>query len=154
MRSAERRRPTHHFRSPYHDVPLSNFSNRFSRDVTYNFTHSSMICLCIGKSTILSQFNPIQIVTNFSLEADLNQNSTKTNFSLFIHQCLYSPLLGHGLFFSFVIFFTQSVRLLGRVISPSQGRYLHTGQQKQRISAHTDIHAIEWDSKPRSQHSS
>jgi hypothetical protein len=60
--------------------------------------------------------------------------------SYFIHQWLYSPLLGPGLF-SFVIFFTQTVGLLGRVISPSQGRYLHTGQHKHRVNAHTDIHA-------------
>jgi hypothetical protein len=39
-------------------------------------------------------------------------------------------------FFSFLIF-TQSVGLLGRGISPSQGRYLHIGQH--RINA--DIHA-------------
>jgi hypothetical protein len=37
-------------------------------------------------------------------------------------------LLGPGLVFSFVIFFTQTVGLLGRVISPSQGRYLHIEQ--------------------------
>jgi hypothetical protein len=36
----------------------------------------------------------------------------------FIHQWLYNHLLGPGLFFSFVIFFTQSVGLLGRVIQP------------------------------------
>jgi hypothetical protein len=53
-----------------------------------------------------------------------------------------APLLGPGLFFSFVIIFTQTVGLLGRVISPSQGRYLHTGQHKHRINAHTDIHAL------------
>jgi hypothetical protein len=56
----------------------------------------------------------------------------------FIHQWLYSPLLGPGLFFSYVIFFTQTVGLLGRVISPSQGLYLHTGQHKHR----TNIHAL------------
>jgi hypothetical protein len=28
------------------------------------------------------------------------------------------------------------------VISPSQGRYLHTGQHKRRINAQTDIHAL------------
>jgi hypothetical protein len=39
-------------------------------------------------------------------------------------------------------FFTQTVGLLGRVISPSQGRYLHTGQAKHRIKAYTDIHAL------------
>jgi hypothetical protein len=52
---------------------------------------------------------------------------------------LYSSLLGLGRVFSSVIFFTQSVGLLSRVISPSQGRYLHTGQHKYRINAHTDI---------------
>jgi hypothetical protein len=56
----------------------------------------------------------------------------------FIHQWLYRP----GLFFSFVIFFAQMVGLLGRVISPPQGRYLHTGQHKHIINAHTDIHAL------------
>jgi hypothetical protein len=61
-----------------------------------------------------------------------------------IHLWFYGPLLGPGLFFSFVIFFTQSVGLLGRVISPSQGRYLLTGQHKRRINPHTDIHALSW----------
>jgi hypothetical protein len=56
----------------------------------------------------------------------------------FIHQWLYSPLLGPGLFFSSVIFLTQTVGLLGRVIGPSQGRYIHTGH----TNAHTDIHAL------------
>jgi hypothetical protein len=28
------------------------------------------------------------------------------------------------------------------VISPSQGRYLHAGQHKHRINAHTDIYAM------------
>jgi hypothetical protein len=58
-------------------------------------------------------------------------------------QGLYRPLLGPGVFFSFVIFFTQTVGLLRRGISPSQGRYLHTEQHKHRINAHTYIHAFE-----------
>jgi hypothetical protein len=33
--------------------------------------------------------------------------------------------------------FSQKVGLLGRVISPSQGRYLHTGHHKHRINAYT-----------------
>jgi hypothetical protein len=33
--------------------------------------------------------------------------------------------------------FSQTVGFLGRVISPSQGRYLNTGQHKQRINAYT-----------------
>jgi hypothetical protein len=74
-------------------------------------------------------------------------------YSFTIHQKFYSPLLGFGLFFSFVIFFTQAVELLGRMVSLSQGRYLHTGQHTQRIKAHKHS-CLEWDSKPRSQCSS
>jgi hypothetical protein len=59
-----------------------------------------------------------------------------TSLTLFIHQWLYGPLLGHGLFFSFVIIFTQTVGLLGRVISLLQSRYLHTGQYKQNKRTH------------------
>jgi hypothetical protein len=40
------------------------------------------------------------------------------------------------------ILFTQTVGLLGQVISPSQGRYLHTGQYKHKINAHTDVRAL------------
>jgi hypothetical protein len=47
--------------------------------------------------------------------------------------------------------FTQTVLLLERVISPSQGRCLHTGQHK--INAHGHP-CLEWDSNPRSQRSS
>jgi hypothetical protein len=59
----------------------------------------------------------------------------------FIHHWLYSPLLGRDLFFSFVIVFTQQSGLLRWEISPSQGRYLHTGQHKHKIYAKTGIHA-------------
>jgi hypothetical protein len=51
------------------------------------------------------------------------------------------PFVGPWPLLQFRNLFTQTVRLLGRVISPSQGRYLHTGQYKRRINAHTDIHA-------------
>jgi hypothetical protein len=73
-------------------------------------------------------------------------------WGLFIHQWLYTPLLGPGLFFSFVIFFTQTVGLLGQVISPLQGRYLHAGQHKHRINAHRHP-CLECNSKPWSQRS-
>jgi hypothetical protein len=46
----------------------------------------------------------------------------------------------------------QSVGLLGRGISPSQGRYLHTGQHKRRINAYRHP-CLEWDSNPRFQRS-
>jgi hypothetical protein len=41
-------------------------------------------------------------------------------------------LLALGHFFSFLILHTQTVGLLGRGISPSQGRYLHTEEHKHR----------------------
>jgi hypothetical protein len=57
----------------------------------------------------------------------------------------YGPtaLVGLGRFFSFLIH-TQSVGLLGRGISPSQGRYLHTKQHEHRHPC------LEWESNPRS----
>jgi hypothetical protein len=42
-------------------------------------------------------------------------------------------------FFRFLIY-TQSVGLIGRVISPSQGLFLYIGQHKHRINAYTNIH--------------
>jgi hypothetical protein len=50
--------------------------------------------------------------------------------------CWTSPL------FYFLNLFTQTVGLLGRGISSSQGRYLHTGQHKRRINEQTDIHSL------------
>jgi hypothetical protein len=52
------------------------------------------------------------------------------------------PFVGPWPLLQFRYLFTQSVGLLGQVISPSQGRYLHTGQHKHRINAGTDIHAL------------
>jgi hypothetical protein len=74
----------------------------------------------------------------YILNLEYHFNSVCNCYGLvhFIHQWLYSPLLGSGLFFSFVIFFTQTVGLLGRVISPPQGRH------KNRINANTDTHAL------------
>jgi hypothetical protein len=43
--------------------------------------------------------------------------------------------------------------LLGRLISQSQGRYLHSEQHKHRINANRHP-CLEWDSNPRSQRSS
>jgi hypothetical protein len=55
-------------------------------------------------------------------------------------------------FFRFLIY-TQPVGLLGREISPSQDRYLHTEQHKHRIKA-CRHKSLEWESNPRSQRSS
>jgi hypothetical protein len=52
------------------------------------------------------------------------------------------PFVGSWPLLQFRNLFTHMVQLLGRGISPSQGRYLHTGQHKHRINAHTDIRAL------------
>jgi hypothetical protein len=52
--------------------------------------------------------------------------------------------------FSFSCSYMQSVGLLGRGISPSHGRYLHTGQHQHRINAHRHP-CLEWDSNQRYQ---
>jgi hypothetical protein len=68
----------------------------------------------------------------------------------FIYLWLYSLLLDLGRFFSSLILCTQSVGLLRREISLSQGRYLHTGQHNHRINSHRHPW-LKWDSNPRSQ---
>jgi hypothetical protein len=50
-----------------------------------------------------------------------------------IYLWLYSPLLGLDRFFSFLIFYTFSMTPWTG-ISPSQDRYLHTGEHKHRIN--------------------
>jgi hypothetical protein len=62
-----------------------------------------------------------------------------------IYLWLYSPLLVL-ICFSVSWSFTQTVCLLRRGLSPSQGRYLHTEQHRQP--------RLEWDSNPQSQRSS
>jgi hypothetical protein len=53
-----------------------------------------------------------------------------------------SPFNAQLIQFRIFFFFTQAVKLLDRVISPSQGRYLHIEQYKYRINTHTDISAL------------
>jgi hypothetical protein len=72
-----------------------------------------------------------------------------------IHPFIYlsmalQPFVGPWQSFSVSLSFSQSVGLFGRGISPSQGQYLHKGQQRNRINAH--IHpSLKWDSNPRFQ---
>jgi hypothetical protein len=58
-------------------------------------------------------------------------------------QWLFQPIQDPGLLFSSVIIL-QTVGLFGRVISPSQGRYLNTGQHKHRINAYTHQTSMPW----------
>jgi hypothetical protein len=83
---------------------------------------------------------------SFNLHAYLLHTLISSFIHSFIHQWLYGPFgpwpWARARVFSFVIFFTETVGLLGRMISPSQCHYLHTGQHKHRINAHTNIHAL------------
>jgi hypothetical protein len=76
-----------------------------------------------------------------SFIVDKELNCVGVMLHLSISLWLYRPFCWTSAAFSLSWSFTQSVGLLGRGISPSQGRYLHIGQHKHRINAHTDIHA-------------
>jgi hypothetical protein len=61
----------------------------------------------------------------------------------FFFKWLFQPIQGPGLLFSSVIVLSQTAGLHGRVISPSQDRYLNTGQHKQNKRIHTpNIHTL------------
>jgi hypothetical protein len=97
-------------------------------------------CLWRGTRTHQHAHPPPHTHTYISIYIiQLCNQSVNSFIHSFIHQWLCRPLLGPGYFISFIIFFTETVGLLGWVISPSQGRHLHTGQQKHRINAHADI---------------
>jgi hypothetical protein len=72
----------------------------------------------------------------------LNVNLISWSYQCFINSFINGStvlLLGPGLFFSFVIIFKQSIEPLGQGISPSQGRYIHTGQHKQNKYTQTSM---------------
>jgi hypothetical protein len=64
-----------------------------------------------------------------------------------IYLWLYNPCVPWPRNF---LIYAQSVGLLGRGISPSQGRYINTEQHKHRINAQGHP-CLEWDSNPRFQ---
>jgi hypothetical protein len=72
--------------------------------------------------------------------------------SIYLSKALQSFVRPWPLFCD-IILYTQSVGLLGREISPSQGLYLYTEQHKHRINAHRHPH-LECDSNSRPQCSS
>jgi hypothetical protein len=74
-------------------------------------------------------------------------------FRTFISAMALQPFVGPWPL-QFCNLFHTDGRTPCRVISPSRGRYLHTGQHKHRINAHTEVHALSGIRTPRSQHSS
>jgi hypothetical protein len=56
---------------------------------------------------------------------------TYSSLSIYIYLSMaLQPFVGSWPLFQFLDLFAQSVGLLGRGMSPSQGRYLHTGEHK------------------------
>jgi hypothetical protein len=93
------------------------------------------IPLCIIKDTNLA-VNPAITFQESQLHLKLGCYTRHTPIYLSIYLPIYLSIYGStalvdlGSFFIFLIS-TQSVRLLGRGISPSHSRYLHTEQHKQ-----------------------
>jgi hypothetical protein len=116
----------------------------FTPSVTFSYTAWQTVFL-FNASFFFALFQKFAAILFVSLFA-FWQIITSIYLSIYDSTVL---LLDLGRFFSFLIF-TQSVGLLGRGISPSQDRYLHTGEDKYRINAHRHPW-FEWDSNPRSQ---
>jgi hypothetical protein len=109
-------------------------------------------CLIPGLTLVkLRPHNPRRIA-GAVCDHDTDTHRTWSDRNLYLSMAL-QPFVGPWPpSFSFLIY-TKSVGLLGREISPSQGRYLHTEQHTHRINAHRHA-CFEWNSNPRSQCSS
>jgi hypothetical protein len=77
-------------------------------------------------------------LTRWHSNEDQKQDHWDYTAYLSIYPRLYNPLMGLGRF-SISWSFTQSVVLLGRGISPPQGRYLHRTTQTQNKSRNTSM---------------
>jgi hypothetical protein len=93
---------------------------------------------------LLSRLHKLGIIPLLS-----HKDRQNITFLPFICLWFYSPLLGFDLFFQFLDLSYTVSRILGRGISLSQGRYLHTGQSKHRINAHR-YPCLKLDWNPRS----
>jgi hypothetical protein len=91
---------------------------------------------------IMSQINPLHIIPAYFFKIHLISLYSYTHIFIHHSSVALQPFVGSWLLLQFHNFFTQTVGLLGWVISPSQGHYLHTGEHKHRINAYTDIHAL------------
>jgi hypothetical protein len=73
----------------------------------------------------------------------LREYFTLRHFTSYTPRHIYIAHSGPRPLIQFRNNFSRMVGLLGRVTSPSQSRYLHTGQHKHRINAHTPkVHAL------------
>jgi hypothetical protein len=88
-----------------------------------------------------------------SIDVGISQIRSRST-TVHIHSSVaLQPFFGLCPHFQFRNLHTQSVGIIGRGISPSQGLYLHIGQHKHRINTYNHP-GLEWDSNPRPQRSS
>jgi hypothetical protein len=106
-----------HFVFPNYEF-LSFLSTASSRRPS----HEAAVIRCKKKKYIYIYYITVQETVNKPA-----RTSGPEKYLFFIYGCTALVHVGH--FFTF-LFYTQSVGLLGRGISPSQGRYPHTEQHK------------------------
>jgi hypothetical protein len=100
-----------------------------------------MLC-AVYKSTIIRT----QMVRSF----EVISNWFNKNFDVLMMVTIKNRSMGLQPFVGPWWSFTQSIGLFGRGMNPSQGRYLHTRQHRQRKNPHRHS-CLEWDSNPRFQ---
>jgi hypothetical protein len=109
--------------------------------ITFNFRRGQ-------NSRHLYYSDPIWIFLRYR-EIRAVVKSLRNRYILCVPIYVSTALVNLGRFFSFLIH-THSVGLLGRGISPSQSRYLHTEQHNHKINANSHPW-LKWDSNPWSQ---
>jgi hypothetical protein len=100
------------------------------------------LSVCLSLPTYLPNYPPTRPFTH-------STTYLPTYLPTYLSMAL-QPFVGPWPLFQFLDLFTQSVGLLGRGISLSQGHYLHTGQHKHNINAHRHP-CLKWDSNTQSQ---
>jgi hypothetical protein len=125
-----------------------------SSTISFSETNSFIIEMTFTMTSYLRKYVGLFLwlfsVATFEQINPLSGNLVQIGRYYFFFHWLYSPLGPWLLLFSFMIIW-ETVGLLGRVISSSQGLYLNTGQHKQRISTYTKHPCLVWNSNPRSQ---
>jgi hypothetical protein len=99
---------------------------------------------CIHQAETRMCVATITFSWNYKTEAILKIRLWANHYEAFFFQWFFQPIQGPGLLFSSVIIFTDG-STPWRVISPSQGLYLNTGQHKHRINAYTHQRSMPWE---------
>jgi hypothetical protein len=126
----------------FHSIPTASLTHPASCPIgTARFIPA-------GKATGVWSFNLLSKLWSYNSTPPIHHNCVA--LISIEGQFLLPPLWSIGLISQF-LHHSQTVGLLGRVISSSQGLYLNTGQHKHRKTrTHIKNPCLEWDSNPRS----